>query len=203
MHRTALWAIALFFGMASMAIAQDAPYSQTLDEQLMRVRAGKPAVPRTNPAAAPETAPAAGMQKAAPVVTPPVAPDGEIIQSQGGGAIPALPLQAYKTQSGIQYITGGIGDEELAQLKSVEQQYNVQILIAATSGAYISGVTVRIKDAAGNEVLAVPEAGPYLYTHLAPGNYTMSLTNSLGVAQQGSFTVKDQGVVKPTVRFAD
>lgn len=188
-----------------MAIAQDAPYSQTLDEQLMRVRAGKPAVPKTNPAAVPETAPApaAGMQEAAPIITPPVAPDGEIIQSQGGGAIPALPLQAYKTQSGIQYITGGIGDEELAQLKSVEQYYNVQILIAAISGAYVSGVSVRIKDAAGNEILSVPEAGPYLYTHLAAGSYTMSLTNPLGAVQQGSFTVKEQGAVKPTVRFAD
>ena len=45
--------------------------------------------------------------------------DGEVIDSIGSDAIPALPLTVMSNGT-MKYVTGGVGDEEVAQLKSLE-----------------------------------------------------------------------------------
>lgn len=92
------------------------------------------------------------------------------------GAIPALPLEVMKLGD-ITYINGGIGDEETAQLKSQIGRYNLQIMLSAPNGEYISDVRVRILDTAGTALLDVADAGPYLYAHLPAGEYTLETYN--------------------------
>ncbi len=139
---------ALMMGVASAAVAQSAPSGglSTVPAGAYREWPGTPSL-----ATGPEGS-----------------DDGDMIDSEGGDAIPALPLEA-QTVGGITYITGGIGDEELAQIKASEHQYNVHMLMTATGGAFISDVTLSITDATGKEVLAVDKAGPLFLCQACAG----------------------------------
>src|SRR4051812_6936733 len=90
----------ILIGVTAAAQAQ-----QTLDGQMQRLQQGKPATQGSYPPSANEW-PA----KAAMATRP-----GSLIDSVGEGAIPAMPIQAM-TNGEITYLSGGISDEELAQL---------------------------------------------------------------------------------------
>lgn len=202
MRSRLLLATLLAFSASSVAFAQEVPYSQTLDEQLERIKQGKPSVPQKG------EAPAAADRKSftpaaeAPVAAPMVYRDrkGEIIDSVGGDAIPSLPLSAIQAGD-VKFITGGVGDEEMAQLRSVEQEYNLRALIASMSGEYLSELDISILDASGTQVAATNNAGPYFYANLKPGAYRMEITNSEGVKKAAKFNIPAQGFIKPVIRF--
>lgn len=124
------------------------------------------------------------------------------IDSEGGGAIPALPL-ASGNQGDIHYITGGIGDEEMAMLKQREREFNVQLMMAGTGGHYIGGAMVRVLGESGEELLSVNGAGPYFYVNLKPGKYTLEITARQGGIKKAAITVPASGTVKPVVRFTE
>ena len=71
----------------------------------------------------------------------------------------------------LPYVSGGIGEEELAVLRLVRGDYNLRLLFADQSGTYLSGIEVRILDAHGKTVLTVKDAGPFLYVRLPAGHY--------------------------------
>jgi hypothetical protein len=121
------------------------------------------------------------------------------IESEGSGAIPALPLEV-QTAGGITYITGGVGDEEVAQLKATEKEYNLHILMSAPGGAFISDVSLHIADASGKEVLASDGVGPYFYAKLPVGAYTIVLTSE-GESKKLPVKIKDNSNVRQTVQF--
>jgi len=125
----------------------------------------------------------------------------DAIDSQGGDAIPSLPLEV-QTAGGITFITGGIGDEELAQIKASEHQYNVHILMSAPGGAFISDVGLRITDAAGKELLLTEGAGPYFYARLAPGKYTLEL-NAEGEVKKIPLKIGDNTNIKKAIEFKE
>ena len=122
-----------------------------------------------------------------------------MIDSEGSGAIPSLPLEV-QTNNGITYVTGGVGDEEVAQLKSSVHNYNLHLLMSAPGGAFIGDVTVNIADAGGANVLMVQNAGPYFYAKLLPGKYTVEL-NEDGQARKLAMTIKDGSHIDKTVQF--
>lgn len=242
-HRFALAALLVTTSL-NVAIAQEAPNSQTLEEQLQRVESGQPAVPATwnqgqsgTPAAEPQTAqvpaaeapaqaapePATQPQVAAPIAAsakpvvpviepatpagyytsrPSVAPDGEVFDSRGGDAIPALPLE-IRTVGDIRYITGGVGDEEKAQLAMVENDFNMRMLIAGTGGAFISGAMVRVMDKDNRLVLSTDGVGPYLYAFMPAGTYTFEVTAPEGGIKTTKVTVPPTAFVKPVMRFTE
>jgi hypothetical protein len=171
--------VVFIVGAASAAIAQSAPPSVPSDAY--REWPGTPAL-----AARPEAA---------------VAADEDMIDSQGGDAIPFLPLEA-QTVGGISYITGGIGDEELAQIKASEHQYNVHLLMNAPGGAFIGDVGVRITDATGVELLSIEGAGPYFYARLAPGTYTLEL-NGEGEIKKIPVKIGTNTNIKKAIEFKE
>lgn len=148
-------------------------------------------------------APAAGNVANAPSAPAPApAPAKEVIHSVGGGAIPALPLDVVTLPTGIKYITGGVGEEEVAQLKSVDMEYNVQLLIAASGGAFQSGATVRVTDSEGREEIFAENCGPYFYALLPEGTHHLEVTTAAGNKQ----TVKvaaSKTIKKPVARFKE
>lgn len=225
MRKSAVLFSLMAFAAASQALAQEVPYSRTLDEQLARIKQGKPPVPQAQetageamPAPAPAAAaPAEPERKAFPQqadAAPQAGGDetampagttfrdrhGDLVDSTGGGAIPALPLEVMNA-GGVHYITGGIGDEELAQLKSVEGDFNLQALIASTAGEYMGGLHVRVLGEDGQQILQADDAGPYFYAALPAGHYTIEVTNREGVAKAGQVNVPAKGLVKPVLRF--
>jgi len=118
----------------------------------------------------------------------PIARDGEVIDSVGSGAIdPVLPI--VEEEDGISYITGGVGDEELAYLKEQESSFNTRLLIRAKNGEYMSEVDVRFFDSKNAEVLHVENSGPYLYANLPLGVYSVELKSMDGVLKKTKIRV--------------
>ena len=84
-----------------------------------------------------------------------------------------LPLpQQQITPSGIEYITGGIGDEENDKMNAVRKDYDVHMTFAhPKTGSYISGVKVTIKNDKNVIVLDRVLSGPHFFINLEKGKY--------------------------------
>lgn len=118
----------------------------------------------------------------------PVARNGEIIDSVGGGAIEAI-LPVVQKNDGISYITGGVGDEEMAEIIAQEPNFNVHVLLSSDQGEYMGDVAVRFLDKKNVEVLRVMGAGPFVYANLPSGSYTVEAASNSGVIQSKKINV--------------
>lgn len=148
--------------------------------------------------AAPQPAPAmAPAPAAAPVATPAASAN---IDSIGGGAIPALPLEIM-TSGGVVFVSGGIGDEEMEMLKSREHEFNVKIMLSAPKGEFVSNITLRILDNKDTPLVGIPDAGPYVYAKMQPGTYFIETTGASGEKKKDKIVVTDKGMVKKHYTF--
>lgn len=149
----------------------------------------------------PASASAPAATQAAPEPAPLVyrARDGEVIDSTGGGAISAQPLTVMSNGT-MKYVTGGIGDEELAQLRSLENDFNIQMLIAGFNGEYIGDVTVKVVDTKDTVLFTVDNAGPYFYLSLPAGEYMVEVSTG-GAMKSVKVKAPASGTTKPVVRF--
>ncbi|MDX2113775.1 MAG: hypothetical protein SFW63_08620 [Alphaproteobacteria bacterium] len=145
-------------------------------------------------------APAAGGQSQQDAPTVVRARDGEVIESLGGDAIPALPLTVMSNGT-MKYVTGGVGQEELSQLKSLEKDFNVQLLIAGTKGTFMGDATVRVVDTKDTVLFTVENAGPYFYLYLPPADYILEVTSADGNLRSLKVKAPASGATKPVVRF--
>jgi len=175
------------------ASAFAAPEFRPLDSN-MRINA--PAA-----SAAPAPAAQAPIQFGAPIPSSalPVSHSGEVIDSVGSNAIPSLPLEAI-TANNITYLSGGIGDEEEAQLASEEHNYNLRLLITGQSGEYLSEVSLVLKDAKGNQLMSIDDAGPMVYIKLPAGAYQADLNGPTG-AKPVALKVPATGALKTQIRL--
>lgn len=74
------------------------------------------------------------------------------------------------------YVSGGIGDEELTELRSRSKTFNLRLLFAEKySGSYMAGVKVSIESVTGNKVLDAEGAGPLFYANLPAGSYRITV----------------------------
>ncbi|GAB7129273.1 carboxypeptidase regulatory-like domain-containing protein [Silvimonas sp. JCM 19000] len=108
-------------------------------------------------------------------------------------------MQPQTSANGAEYVSGGVGDEEMAQLKSVEKDYNMRLLFTGRDGEYQSGVKVQVTDAKGNVALDTTTSGPYLLAKLPAGRYKVNA--QLDDAQQTRTTVVNERGAKE-VHFA-
>ena len=132
--------------------------------------------------------------------SPGVARNGEIIDSVGSNAIPSVPLE-LTTANGISYLSGGIGDEEVAQLTAQEHQFNLRLKITGMGGEFIGGAKLALRDASGNALLNMEDAGPYVYMLLNPGSYTLQIAAANGNAKTMTIKIPANGAVKDQVRL--
>ena len=124
------------------------------------------------------------------------------IDSVGEGAIPALPLDV-QTSNGVTYINGGVGDEEVAELKAKAKEFNLQVLLNAPKGEFISGVTLNILDSTGAQLVSISDAGPYVYARLPAGTYTLEATDVGNAVKKIKFTLKSGVTVKKQMTFGE
>jgi hypothetical protein len=96
-----------------------------------------------------------------------------------------------KTYHNIPYVSGGVGEEEIDQLRQVDGAYNVKLIFAATAGNYLSDVHILIKDSQGTKVLEAVSEGPWFYTKLPSGTYNV-LAQAEGRTQQQKAQVTQQ-----------
>ncbi len=96
----------------------------------------------------------------------------------------------------LPYVSGGIGEEELAVLRLVRNDYNLHLLFADKAGTYLSGIDASIVDANGKTVLTVKDAGPFLYVRLPAGRYRIEASYAERMQRQdvelGGTAVRDK-----------
>lgn len=93
-------------------------------------------------------------------------------------------LAAESTPGEIPYVSGGIGEEELAVIQLVRNDFNLHLLFADKSGAYLSGVEVVITAAPDRRLLDIQDAGPFLFVRLPAGSYRIQARYAGQPAQQ-------------------
>ncbi len=94
-------------------------------------------------------------------------------------------------QTGANFLSGGIGREEVEAMRSQAKHYALQILLSeGKRGSALIDVALSITDARGATVFQFQQAGPLLYVKLPAGLYKVT-GDSNGV-------VKTQNVNLPT-----
>ena len=81
-----------------------------------------------------------------------------------------------RTPGGVSYVSGGVGTDSIDRLSSLAAEFNLKLVFADKSGAYLSDVRVAIADAAGKTLLDTTSEGPWLLTRLPAGNYQVVAT---------------------------
>jgi hypothetical protein len=84
-----------------------------------------------------------------------------------------------KTSAGIAYMTGGIGEEEFAVMKSQSKNFTLNLLFSeGTVGRWATNVNVNIYDEASQLVFRVVGSQPALHVNLPAGTYTILANNN-------------------------
>ena len=94
-----------------------------------------------------------------------------------------------QTQNGIDFVSGGIGDEEIKAMRAIKGEYNLHLSFAVRgTGEYASDVKVRIADTHGKTLLEAVSDGPNFFAKLKPGRYEVTADLD-GKAQRKELTV--------------
>lgn len=94
----------------------------------------------------------------------------------------------------VTFVTGGIGDDELQAIEASKADYNLHVMSASSSGAFVGDSRVVITRKVGKEteeMLSVV-AGPILYVRLPAGSYTLAAKLGDQTKKQ-NFTVSKKG----------
>lgn len=114
------------------------------------------------------------------------------------GALLAGTAQAQlpptQTSNGVQYVTGGFGQEESNAFKQARSSYGLALTFAvnapgSASSPYAGDVQVHLTDQQGKTVLDAISTGPYFLANPEPGNYRLAVTFD-GEQQTKDVTIK-------------
>ena len=89
-----------------------------------------------------------------------------------GATVLAQPNQVQHA-NGTAFVSGGVGDDSMAELTAIENQFDLKLFLVGQSGAYLSDIQITILDAQGKGVLLTTTEGPVLLTNLPTGTYTI------------------------------
>ncbi len=95
--------------------------------------------------------------------------------NQIAGEKNVLPVEQRQYQ-GIPYVSGGIGLDEREKLAAISKNYSLKLVFAIKSREYLADVKVEISDSSGKNVLDAVADGPWFFTNLPPGKYTVTVT---------------------------
>lgn len=86
---------------------------------------------------------------------------------------------SYAPQSEVigssMFVTGGIGDNERAQMEAVKRNYNLYVTNATTRGEFVGDAVLTVRGSRGETLIQTP-IDPLFYAKLPPGTYTVSAT---------------------------
>ena len=101
--------------------------------------------------------------------------------------IPLIATQnPVESSPDVNYVTGGIGDDERSSIEASKADYNLHVMSASVNGAFVGDARVVISSG-GKELLNVV-SGPLLYAKLPAGKYTLVATHGTQTKQQ-DFTI--------------
>jgi hypothetical protein len=90
--------------------------------------------------------------------------------------VSAKSEEVVSASSGVSYVSGGAGTEAIDRLRSMERDFNLKLVFALDTGAYLADVDVTIIDASSNVLLKTLSEGPWLLAKVPAGNYQVSAT---------------------------
>ena len=169
MHKLTFMAVTLILGggVLQSAGAQDTP----------------PAAPADSRPGHQEPASASGEWAISPLPRPSTGPETMAAPAPstdaGSSPVTSRPenLVPLVSDRGIRYLSGGVGDDERAELDALSNQYNLRLLFAMQgSGEYLAAVRVNILDAHGGTVLTAESRGPWFFTQLPAGDYIVDVS---------------------------
>lgn len=88
----------------------------------------------------------------------------------------AIDSSRFRTEGNARFISGGVGENDLARMKMIEKQFPLKLTFAANSGHFLSDVDVVVMDARGNQVLSTVTEGPVMLVDLPAGTYKVNAT---------------------------
>lgn len=100
--------------------------------------------------------------------------------------LPASPLLAEEPdqvsransvglpQDGVAWMSGGIGDEALQEMRKSAASYNVHVLFTDRQGSYLANIPFTVAGRDGRQIHAGVSDGPLLYLRLPTGSYRVS-----------------------------
>ena len=85
------------------------------------------------------------------------------------------PAPVPQQSGSVEFLSGGVTETELAQIRSQASNYNLKVRTAAPSGAHIGSAEITIADAlGGNLLLSTRARGPLFYARLPEGRYVVT-----------------------------
>lgn len=87
-----------------------------------------------------------------------------------------IPAPAVREYQGIRYLTGGVSEEERADILAQTRDFNLKVTLAEKSGDYLSDVGLVVTAGNGRKVLETTTDGPMLFAKLPPGQYRVTAT---------------------------
>ena len=98
----------------------------------------------------------------------------------------ASAATAQGTQGNVSYVSGGVGEDDAAAMKSAAAGYPLELQFvqkATPRDEFLADVKVRITDRARNVVLDAVASGPFLLAKLPPGTYQIE-ADHVGVVKR-------------------
>src|SRR5581483_3812332 len=84
-------------------------------------------------------------------------PESNMAEANGGTVVVPTTNSLPKAEesNGVQFITGGIGDEERNALDAVKNQYSLHVISTNRNGEFDGDTQVTVMDRKGNKVISV------------------------------------------------
>ena len=101
----------------------------------------------------------------------------------------------------VTYVSGGVGLESQGQLSSMSRDFNLKLVFALNSGAYLSGVEIAIVDSKGKAVVDTTSDGPWFMVKLPAGSYRVVATVA-GKSEKRQVAVAATGLKTIDFRWA-
>lgn len=79
------------------------------------------------------------------------------------------------TQAEISWLSGGVGDEALAEMRKVAASFNVHVMFSDKTGHYLADIPFTVTGQDGRKILSDVSTGPLLYLKLLPGSYQIAV----------------------------
>jgi hypothetical protein len=91
----------------------------------------------------------------------------------------ATEQQIRTTKNGIQYLTGGIGHEEVIEMRPHAKKFTLNLIFSeGEDGHSATAININIYNHKNELVFRLKNAKPMLYINLSVGTYTILATNN-------------------------
>jgi hypothetical protein len=94
--------------------------------------------------------------------------------------------------SSVPYLSGGVGESGREEIEAAGKDYNLKLLFAESSGAFVADVKVSVRDSGGGTVLDATSDGPLFFAKLPAGSYSVEATYQ-GVVKKSAVSVAATG----------